>query len=257
MPAARAASSREAPSSTSARASIRREAAPSRHRLASRRRSPAPSSCRVIPTVMAPPLIGYTADQPRQAPRGSERDDVSAIRAVGISAPAAALLIVLDALDQVTELLLPLGVGRRQGGPERSLVDVSVDLHADAEQLGDCSIIIVVVVLAGQLPGEVCAIDEHLLVGSRELNVSRLRHDGGSWPIDVARQAEVLLPTEDFPVPDRADGVLLSVEGAVRQRIEERSAPGRRRDLRAEGPEGPDDDRVLRGAELEPLQVLR
>src|SRR3954462_5549026 len=85
MPAARAASSREAPSSTSARASIRREAAPSRHRLASRRRSPAPSSCRVIPTVMAPPLIGYTADQPRQAPRGSERDDVSAIRAVGIS----------------------------------------------------------------------------------------------------------------------------------------------------------------------------
>src|SRR3954447_3136180 len=85
MPAARAASSREAPSSTSARASIRREAAPSRHRLASRRRSPAPSSCRVIPTVMAPPLIGYTADQPRQAPRGSERDDASAIRAVGIS----------------------------------------------------------------------------------------------------------------------------------------------------------------------------
>src|SRR4051812_4416369 len=50
MPAARAASSREDPSSTSARASIRREAAPSRHRLASRRRSPAPSSCRVIPT---------------------------------------------------------------------------------------------------------------------------------------------------------------------------------------------------------------
>src|SRR3954470_1443724 len=85
MPAARAASSREAPSSTSARASIRREAAPSRHRLASRRSSPAPSSCRVIPTVMAPPLIGYTADQPRQAPRGSERDDVSAIRAVGIT----------------------------------------------------------------------------------------------------------------------------------------------------------------------------
>src|SRR3954470_5719771 len=85
MPAARAASSREAPSSTSARASIRREAAPSRHRLASRRSSPAPSSCRVIPTVMAPPLIGYTADQPRQAPRGSERDDVSAIRAFGIT----------------------------------------------------------------------------------------------------------------------------------------------------------------------------
>src|SRR3954468_18589768 len=84
MPAARAASSREAPSSTSARASIRREAAVSRHRLASRRSSTAPSSFRVIATVMAPPPIGYTADQPRQAPRGSRRDDASAIRAVGI-----------------------------------------------------------------------------------------------------------------------------------------------------------------------------
>src|SRR3954447_16341557 len=84
MPAARAASSREAPSSTSARASIRREAAVSRHRLASRRSSTAPSSVRVIATVMAPPPIGHTADQPRQAPRGSRRDDASAIRPVGI-----------------------------------------------------------------------------------------------------------------------------------------------------------------------------
>src|SRR5881397_3164663 len=95
MPAARA-----APSSTSARASIRREAAPSRHRLASRRSSPAPSSCRVIPTVMAPPLIGYTADQPRQAPRGSERDDASAIRAVAITSP----LMSLSEEVPVTEL---------------------------------------------------------------------------------------------------------------------------------------------------------
>src|SRR3954447_14431369 len=85
MPAARAASSREAPSSTRARASIRREAAASRHRLASRRSSTAPSSFRVIATVMTPPPIGHTADQPRRAPRGSGRDDASAIRAVGIS----------------------------------------------------------------------------------------------------------------------------------------------------------------------------
>src|SRR3954454_2213774 len=85
MPAARAASSREAPSSTSAKASIRRAALASRHRAASRRSSTAPGSFRVIATVMAPPLIGHTADQPRRAPRGSERDDRSAIRAVGIT----------------------------------------------------------------------------------------------------------------------------------------------------------------------------
>src|SRR3954471_6386175 len=85
MPAARAASSREAPSSTRAKASIRREAAVSRHRLASRHSSTAPSSFRVTATVMAPPPIGYTADQPRQVPRGSGRHDASAIRAVGIS----------------------------------------------------------------------------------------------------------------------------------------------------------------------------
>src|SRR4051812_22691352 len=84
MPAARAAPAREAPSSTRAKASIRRGAAVSRHRLASRRSSTAPSSFRVIATVMAPPPIGHTADQPRQAPRGSGRDDASAIRAVGI-----------------------------------------------------------------------------------------------------------------------------------------------------------------------------
>src|SRR3954451_7052577 len=97
MPAARAASSREAPSSTSARASIRREAAVSRHRLASRRSSTAPSSCRVIATVIAPPPIGYTADQPRQAPRASRRDDASAIRPVGITLlNLAQLLVALD-----------------------------------------------------------------------------------------------------------------------------------------------------------------
>src|SRR4051795_2553898 len=92
MPAARAASSRGAPSSTSARASIRREAAVSRHRLASRRSPTAPGSFRVIATVTAPPPIGYTADQPRQAPRGSGRDDASAIRPVGISPYAAEVL---------------------------------------------------------------------------------------------------------------------------------------------------------------------
>src|SRR3954471_15535468 len=94
MPAARAASSREAPSSTSARASIRREAAVSRHRLASRRSSTAPSSFRVIATVIAPPPIGYTADQLRQAPRASRRDDASAIRPVGISRDAQGRVVV-------------------------------------------------------------------------------------------------------------------------------------------------------------------
>src|SRR3954470_7243629 len=96
MPATRAASSREAPSSTRAKASIRREAAVSRHRLASRRSSPAPSSFRVIATVMAPPPIGYTADQPRPAPRGSGRDDASAIRTVGISRQSWLAELVLD-----------------------------------------------------------------------------------------------------------------------------------------------------------------
>src|SRR4051812_15600169 len=55
MPAARAAASREPPSSTSARASIRRAALASRHRPASRRSSTAPSSFRVTATAMAPP----------------------------------------------------------------------------------------------------------------------------------------------------------------------------------------------------------
>src|SRR5690242_13150208 len=54
MPAARAASARETPSSTSARASIRRAARASRHRPASRRSSAAPGSRRVTATVMAP-----------------------------------------------------------------------------------------------------------------------------------------------------------------------------------------------------------
>src|SRR5215217_7015744 len=85
MPAARAAASREPPSSTRASASMRHAARASRHRPAARRSSTAPSSFRVIPTVMAPPPIGYTADQPRQPPRGSEHHDASAIRAVGIT----------------------------------------------------------------------------------------------------------------------------------------------------------------------------
>src|SRR5947209_4412406 len=71
MPAARAASSREDPSSPSARASIRRAARASRHRAASRRSSTAPGSCRVTATVMAPPPIGYTADQRPGAARGA------------------------------------------------------------------------------------------------------------------------------------------------------------------------------------------
>src|SRR4051795_2559800 len=87
MPAARAASSREAPCSTSARASIRRAARASRHRAASRRRSPAPGSRRVIAIVIrALPCRRPTTDQPRRAPQGSGRDNTSGIQAVGIIA---------------------------------------------------------------------------------------------------------------------------------------------------------------------------
>src|SRR3954471_16476389 len=71
MPAARAASAREAPSSTSAKASIRRAARASRHRPASRRRPPASGSRRVIATVIAPPPIGHTADPRPRAARGA------------------------------------------------------------------------------------------------------------------------------------------------------------------------------------------
>ncbi len=71
MPAARAASARERPSSTRASASMRRAAFASRHRSASRRSSAAPGSFRVIATVMAPPPIGYTADQRPRAARGA------------------------------------------------------------------------------------------------------------------------------------------------------------------------------------------
>src|SRR3954447_7365890 len=89
MPAARAASSREDPSSTSARASIRRAARASRHRAASRRSSPAPGSCRVIAIVIrALPCRRPTTDQPRRAPRGSGRDNTSGIQAVGITPPS-------------------------------------------------------------------------------------------------------------------------------------------------------------------------
>src|SRR4051812_33258451 len=99
MPAARAASSREDPSSTSARASIRRAARASRHRAASRRSSPAPGSCRVIAIVIrALPCRRPTTDQPRRAPRGSGRDNTSGIQAVGISSSE----------PRVTKRLLPL-----------------------------------------------------------------------------------------------------------------------------------------------------
>src|SRR5689334_4020994 len=82
MPAARAASSREDPSSTSARASIRRAARASRHRPASRRSSTAPSSFRVTATVMAPLRRSATppinALGPRVAPR-AQRSEAGAV----------------------------------------------------------------------------------------------------------------------------------------------------------------------------------
>src|SRR5690242_6389017 len=71
MPPARAAPARERPSSTRASASMRRAAFASRHRFASRRSSAAPGSFRVIATVMAPPPIGYTADQRPRAAHGA------------------------------------------------------------------------------------------------------------------------------------------------------------------------------------------
>src|SRR5213082_2477721 len=112
MPAARAASSREAPSSTSARASIRRAARASRHRAASRRRSPAPGSRRVIAIVIrALPCRRPTTDQPRRAPRGSGRDNTSGIQAVGITPALGALAkAVLDG----QQLLPAAGVGADQ-----------------------------------------------------------------------------------------------------------------------------------------------
>src|SRR5690349_18534989 len=69
MPAARAAVSREPPSSTSARASIRRAARASRHRAASRRSSPAPSSRRVIATTIGPLPTGPYRRINRRGPR--------------------------------------------------------------------------------------------------------------------------------------------------------------------------------------------
>src|SRR4051794_15410301 len=129
MPAARAASAREAPSSTRARASIRREAAVSRHRLASRRSSTAPGSFRVIATVTAPPPIGHTADQPRRAPRGSERDDASAIRAVGITLAELAVggpqlgQVLHVQVDEADLVLLELARRLLGGGPDRPAVE--------------------------------------------------------------------------------------------------------------------------------------
>src|SRR6478735_4406952 len=105
MPAARAASSREDPSSTGAKASIRRAALASRHRAASRRRSPAPGSCRVIAIVIrALPCRRPTTDQPRQAPRGSGRDNTSGIQAVGINTHSPASLYEVFPPEQAKRL---------------------------------------------------------------------------------------------------------------------------------------------------------
>src|SRR5690349_1172413 len=84
MPAARAASSREAPSSTSARASIRRAARASRHRPASRRSSTAPSSFRVTATVMAPLRRSATPPINARGPRMAPRAQRSEARALGM-----------------------------------------------------------------------------------------------------------------------------------------------------------------------------
>src|SRR3954452_24242611 len=73
MPAARAAPSREPPSSTSAKASIRRAALASRHRPASRRSSPALSSRRVTSTTIGPLPTGPYRRTNRQGSRDAPR----------------------------------------------------------------------------------------------------------------------------------------------------------------------------------------
>ncbi|HET6479898.1 MAG TPA: hypothetical protein VFG35_07655, partial [Actinoplanes sp.] len=61
----------------------------------------------MIATVMAPPPIGYTADQPRQAPQGSERHNTSGIQVSGIQAVGITLTPASGAND--TSLCLVLG----------------------------------------------------------------------------------------------------------------------------------------------------
>src|SRR4051794_30828686 len=85
MPAARAASSREAPPSPSARASTRRAARAPRPRPASRRSSTAPSSFRVTATVMAPLRRSATPPINARGPRTAPRAQRSEARALGIT----------------------------------------------------------------------------------------------------------------------------------------------------------------------------
>src|SRR3954447_3917216 len=106
MPAARAASSREAPSSTSARASIRRAARASRHRAASRRSSTAPGSFRVIATVMAP-----SADRPHRRSTASGATRLRARRRVSNSARWYNLFQNMHVMGNVT--IAPVKVKRR------------------------------------------------------------------------------------------------------------------------------------------------
>ena len=71
----------------------------------------------------------------------------------------------LDALDQIAELLPPLGVGWRQRGPERGRVDVGVDLHAGIEQTHEPVGFDIVVELACRLGAEPGGLDECPPVG--------------------------------------------------------------------------------------------
>jgi hypothetical protein len=45
--------------------------------------------------------------------------------------------LALYAFHQIAELLMPSGVGRRQGGLECRLIYIGVDQHSHVEQLGD------------------------------------------------------------------------------------------------------------------------
>ena len=80
MPAARAAASRERPSSTEAKASMRREAAAPRPRPAPHRRAAALSSRRVTATVIrtsqAEPRPPINEGGSRKAPAGQTRQEI-------------------------------------------------------------------------------------------------------------------------------------------------------------------------------------
>ena len=155
---------------------------------------------------------------------------------------------------------LPLGVGRRQRRPERSLVHVRVDLHADAEQLGEPDGFQAVGDPCGlRSPASRAALDERLLVTLREPVVRRLRHDDDGRRVEVTRQAEVLQGPERLSNLMAAPIVIVT-EPSRMPCARRRRSPCSKGMGTASAPRVRKvsiDDRILSGAELEPLHVLR